>query len=131
MSIARQFFREFRPLFRLLEEPFGQTSVGRHSRNLPYSVFNDPFFEGRGVFPQLPVVDLAEEGNHYVVEAELPGVKKENVEVRVGDNGQSLIIEGKAFSKSTSSNPTITEGQEGDNQTNCKCHFRILIVLVY
>lgn len=42
-----------------------------------------------------PAVDLHESDREYIVEAELPGVKKDNVEVRVGDNGQSITIEGK------------------------------------
>lgn len=115
MSIARQFLREFRPLFRLLEEPLNSTSVGKFPRNSPFAVFNDPFFEGRGAWIQQPAVDLAEEGNHYVVEAELPGVKKENVEIRIGDNGQSLTIEGKTLTRygSSKENDTNVEGQSG------------------
>ncbi|CAL1713253.1 unnamed protein product [Somion occarium] len=77
MSIARQFLREFRPLFRLLEEPFGGSPrYGRLARP-------------------------AEEGNKYIIEAELPGVKKEDVEVRVGDGGRSLTIEGKIVDRRT------------------------------
>lgn len=45
----------------------------------------------------MPAVDVHEDGNEYVVEAELPGVKKENLEVIIGDGGQSLTIEGKTF----------------------------------
>lgn len=40
-------------------------------------------------------MDVTEEGKHYIVEAELPGVKKENIEVRIGDGGRSVTIEGK------------------------------------
>lgn len=40
-------------------------------------------------------MDVTEEGKHYIVEAELPGVKKENIEVRIGDGGRSITIEGK------------------------------------
>jgi HSP20 family protein len=42
-----------------------------------------------------PSVDVAEEGSAYVVEAELPGVKKENIAVNIGDNGQSVTIQGR------------------------------------
>ncbi|KAI0073754.1 HSP20-like chaperone, partial [Panus rudis PR-1116 ss-1] len=35
----------------------------------------------------------------YIVEAELPGVKRENVEVRIGDGGRSLTIEGKIVNR--------------------------------
>ncbi|EJT96663.1 hypothetical protein DACRYDRAFT_40408, partial [Dacryopinax primogenitus] len=46
-------------------------------------------------FVRSPAVELAEEGNEYVVEAELPGVRKEDLEVSVGEGGKSLTIEGK------------------------------------
>jgi hypothetical protein len=100
MSITRQLFNEFRPLFRLLEEPlsgrFG--AFGIPSR----SIFDDPFFTA----PRLarPAVDITEDGNHYVVETELPGVKKEDVEVRIGDCGRSITIEGNIIQRSVSAN---------------------------
>ncbi|TFK52561.1 HSP20-like chaperone [Heliocybe sulcata] len=97
MSLSRQFFRELRPLFRMLEEPLGRTPsyYGRNNRSL----FDDPFFNS----PQnwRPPVDVSEEGNNFVIEAELPGVKKENVEVRIGEGGRNLTIEGKVFNRST------------------------------
>ncbi|KIJ54634.1 hypothetical protein M422DRAFT_153091 [Sphaerobolus stellatus SS14] len=36
-----------------------------------------------------PFIDLSEQGNEYIVEAEVPGVKKENLEVRIGSNGRN------------------------------------------
>jgi len=93
MSLTRQFFREFRPLFRMLEEPFGHSHFAAVPRYGRHNRFADEFFEGNFVRPNL---DVAEEANAYVVEAELPGVKKENIEIRIGDNGQSLTIEGKS-----------------------------------
>jgi len=39
------------------------------------------------------------------VEAELPGVKKENLEVRVGDNGRSVTIEGRVYSRNSNAAP--------------------------
>ncbi|OBZ71652.1 Small heat shock protein C4 [Grifola frondosa] len=95
MSLARTFFRELRPFFRVLEEPVPRSGyLGIPTR----SVFDDPFFHS----PALrPVVDVSEQGDKYIIEAELPGVKKENVDVRIGDGGRSLTIEGKVFSRST------------------------------
>lgn len=103
MSLARQFLREFRPLFRMLEEP-----LGRHPgvASLPSrSLWEDPFINAP--FQVRPAVDVSEEGNQYVVEAELPGVKKEDVEVRVGDGGRSVTIEGKILQRATQ--PAVTE----------------------
>lgn len=45
------------------------------------------------VFPRAPPVDVFEEGGEVVVKAELPGMKKEEIEVRV--TGEELTISGK------------------------------------
>jgi HSP20 family molecular chaperone IbpA len=39
---------------------------------------------------RIPLVDVIDSGNEYVVKAELAGLKKENVEVEVGTNELSL-----------------------------------------
>ncbi len=100
MSIARQFLNEFRPLIRMLEEPLG----GRFGayRFPSRSVFDDPFFSA----PRFarPAVDVSEDGKNYVVETELPGVKKEDMEVRIGDGGRSVTIEGKILQRNTYAN---------------------------
>ncbi|KAH9891622.1 HSP20-like chaperone [Cubamyces lactineus] len=98
MSLARHFFRELRPLFRMLEEPFGRSPSYMGGRFPPREFFDDPFFNSPSMLR--PAVDVSEQGDKYVVEAELPGVKKENVNVRIGDGGRTLTIEGKVFSRS-------------------------------
>ncbi|KAF8134803.1 HSP20-like chaperone [Mycena galopus ATCC 62051] len=89
MSIAR-ILNEFRPVFRMLDEPLARTAFGR-SRSL----FDDPFFSLNREMLRGPALDVSEAGNTYIVEAELPGVKKENLEVRIGDGGRSLSIQGR------------------------------------
>ena len=98
MSLTRHFFRELRPLFRMLEEPFGRSPSYMGGRFPPREFFDDPFFNSPSMLR--PAVDVSEQGDKYVVEAELPGVKKENVNVRIGDGGRTLTIEGKVFSRS-------------------------------
>jgi HSP20 family molecular chaperone IbpA len=107
MSIARQLVNEFRPLFRMLEEPLGGRfgAFGIPSR----SVFDDPIFTA----PRFarPAVDVSEDGNHYIVETELPGVKKEDMEVHIGDGGRSITIEGNIMRRGTHNNgdgPTVS-----------------------
>jgi HSP20 family molecular chaperone IbpA len=104
MSIARQFLNEFRPLFRMLEEPLSRppTYLGYPS----HSVFDDPLFKPS----LLPAVDVTEEGDKYVVEADVPGMKKENIEVRIGDGGRSVTIEGKVVDRRRE--PQATEASE-------------------
>ncbi|TCD63679.1 hypothetical protein EIP91_005123 [Steccherinum ochraceum] len=106
MSLTRQFLHDIRPLFRLLEEPFGRSPAFLPYNGRTRSLFDDPFFHSPSSLR--PAVDVTEEGNNYIVEAELPGVKKENVEVRIGDGGRSVTIEGKIVNRRAGP-------QEGEN----------------
>ncbi|KAI0632096.1 HSP20-like chaperone [Trametes polyzona] len=101
MSLARHFFRELRPLFRMLEEPLGRSPA--YFPGPSRALFDDPFFNSPAMLR--PAVDVSEQGDKYIVEAELPGVKKENVNVRIGDGGRTLTIEGKVFARSSESQP--------------------------
>lgn len=89
MSISR-LLHEFRPLFRLLEEPLV-------SRGTP--TFYRPFLLDHFPGTVHPALDLTEEGDNYIVEAELPGVKKENIDISVGDGGRSVTIQGNTVSR--------------------------------
>jgi HSP20 family molecular chaperone IbpA len=118
MSLNRHFFRELRPLFRMLEDPFfGRAPVAYTGQGR--SVFDDPFF-GLSRSGLRPAVDVAEEGNSYIIEAELPGVRKEDINVEIGDNGRSVTIEGKIIRRSrqqeqpTVETPANSEAQEGE-----------------
>ena len=55
----------------------------------PFSMFG-PSWLTRGKFPEMgvvtPDVDIFEDGNDVVVKAELPGMKKENIEVNLTDD---------------------------------------------
>ncbi|KAJ3716922.1 HSP20-like chaperone [Lentinula raphanica] len=110
MSIARQLFNEFRPLFRMLEEPMTRSPAALRYN----SIFNDPFFNSPAL--ARPAVDVSEEGNKYIIEAELPGVPKEDVDVRIGDHGHSVTIEGKVTSRrgGPASAPMPENGNAGE-----------------
>ncbi|KAG6376982.1 HSP20-like chaperone [Boletus reticuloceps] len=94
MSISR-FLHEFRPLFRMLDEPLrGAPTL----YSFPHRSFlADPFLPSPTTVH--PALDLTEEGDNYVVEAELPGVKKENIDISVGDGGRSVTIQGRTSSR--------------------------------
>jgi len=94
------FFNEIRKAFRTLEEPFLH-----HSKSAPART--NVGFPGTPLFKAFGLDDLgslsgfkgayikeAEDGKNYLVEAELPGVKKENLKVEFSDNGEVLHIEG-------------------------------------
>lgn len=99
----------------MLEEPL--TRGGPTVYGFPHRSFlADPFFTSpSSVYPAL---DLTEEGDNYIVEAELPGVKKENIDITVGEGGRSVIIQGRTFSRppgdsTESSTETSTSQGEG------------------
>jgi len=94
MSLTRQIFREVAPLFRMLELPFGRTPPMYGARN-----WNR--FDALRDLEVRPAIDVTEQGNKYVVDAELPGVSKENIEIRVGDGGRSITIEGQVIDKNS------------------------------
>ncbi|KAG2155821.1 HSP20-like chaperone [Suillus bovinus] len=104
MSIARQLLHEIRPLFRMMEEPFGRSAVPPMFQHR--SLFDDPFFNSPAAIR--PPVDVTEEGDKYIIEADLPGVKKDNVEIRVGDAGRSITIQGKTSSRQTNGESDTT-----------------------
>jgi HSP20 family molecular chaperone IbpA len=113
MSLARHFFRELRPVINMLEDPLARSSsyYGMPSR----SVFDHPFFHSPETFR--PALDLTEEGNSYILEADLPGVKRENLEVRVGEGGRSITIEGKIVSRRNRESVVESKEDSGTNDT--------------
>ncbi|KAG8857965.1 hypothetical protein FRB96_005456 [Tulasnella sp. 330] len=92
MSLTRSLFNEFRPLFSMLADK-------SFSRSFPSSLAAS--------------LNLKDEDGQYVLSAELPGVKKENLEVHVGDNGRSITIQGGTLLKSVPRfNSLVTQIEE-------------------
>ncbi|KDN43850.1 hypothetical protein RSAG8_05843, partial [Rhizoctonia solani AG-8 WAC10335] len=79
MSLSRNFFGDFEPLFRLVEDP----RANSHPR------------QGINHHQRQAVADISEEEKGYVVRAELPGVQKQDLDIHVGNDGRSLTIEGR------------------------------------
>jgi HSP20 family molecular chaperone IbpA len=122
MSLARHFLREFRPFFRMLEEPLRTPSY--------FAMPSRAVFDDFGLNVGRPAVDVTEEGNKYVVEAELPGVKKENLDIRIGDGGRSVTIEGKTFARDkTAATPEAKEGTCSRSKSLCCLAWSSLISL--
>ncbi|KAG8924048.1 hypothetical protein FRC02_010678 [Tulasnella sp. 418] len=107
-------FNELRPLFRLLEDPFldpFNTQVSPHRRQHRHNSNN--FLNAL----RQPAIDVSEEDHRYIIEAELPGVKKEHINVFVGDNGRSVTIEGRDYVKSSEGTPSGEEAQNTEAAT--------------
>lgn len=57
-----------------------------------------------------PRVDVYEKDNNLVVEAEIPGAKKEDIEVKVKDN--SIVIRGEVKKEEEKKKRTTTEAKD-------------------
>ena len=115
MSLARQFLREMRPLFRLLEDPVGRMPA-------TYGGFPSNALSRMADFDNLivrPAIDVSDMGDKYVVEADLPGVSKENLDIRIGDNRQSITIEGKVTERAM---PNAEAEQQSTGETVGECY---------
>lgn len=112
----RQFLREMQPY--LSEDdyafrPIAYPSDTRHGHNnRGDSLLSAPFGASSGV-GRVAQVELKEEPNHFYVEAELPGVKKNDLDVHVGDNGRSITIEGKVMARSSTLEPQHSQESDG------------------
>ncbi|CAG8714742.1 6318_t:CDS:1 [Acaulospora colombiana] len=107
MSLSRALYNEFQPYFRLFEDPFVYQPSSRRS-------VGDP----TGWHRSSPALNLQEEEDgSYVIEAEVPGVRKENLDVRVGDGGRSLTIEGRVVRRSQQQQQDTPQQQEATTAT--------------
>ncbi|KAG8693459.1 hypothetical protein FRC09_010492 [Ceratobasidium sp. 395] len=91
MSITRSFLNDFRPLFHLLEEPFHVPAFSR---------FNRPSVWHPSVLQHRIPIEFSEEGNEVVARAEVPGVRKEHLDIQIGNDGRSVTIEGRVLKAS-------------------------------
>ncbi|CAE6487072.1 unnamed protein product [Rhizoctonia solani] len=104
MSLTRSLLNDFRPLFRMIEDPFFSSPAvfPRYARSNPWQSF--------AALQRQAAVEVTEEGNEVVVHAEMPGVKKENLDVHLSNDGQSLTIEGRVH--------RVSEAQVGAPASN-------------
>ncbi|KAF8755252.1 small heat shock protein (HSP20) family [Rhizoctonia solani] len=106
MSLTRSLLNDFRPLFRMIEDPFfsSPSVFPRYARSDAWQPF--------AALQRQAAVEVTEDGNDVVVHAEMPGVKKENLDVHLSNDGQSLTIEGHT----TADNSASTAVAEGSSQ---------------
>ncbi|CAE6444149.1 unnamed protein product [Rhizoctonia solani] len=96
MSLTRNFFGDFEPLFRLVEDPRAYSHPRQATNN----------------HQRQAVAELSEEEKGYVVRAELPGVQKKDLDIHVGNDGRSLTIEGRVHRTNKSQATEPTENKE-------------------
>jgi HSP20 family molecular chaperone IbpA len=137
-SRSRSLFREVSPLFRLLEHQVNVAHPLRlRAQFVPAAACSTAHMGRRshpwnheGVTPWInrfrwgwgwdpvhwnagghPTIDMVEKADAYVIEADLPGVKKADVSVRVGDEGWSLIVEGRRNTAASSVDKVEGQGE--------------------
>lgn len=99
MSLARYLFNEFQPFS---WDPFnGDPSLQQYHHRARHGQGQ----RGSDFWQTLrsPAMNMHEEEGTCVIEAEVPGVKKENLNLRIGDGGRSLTIEGRSTNRFSSS----------------------------
>jgi len=128
MSLISRAFPELRRA--LLSEPFFSARRGVPSA---WNAFDDPFFsgalQGRDPFGALlgapmggavaemkqPVADVKETEKEYRIEAEIPGVKKNDVEIELlGDN--TVVLRGKIERTAETGTPPTTTATSTETQ---------------
>ena len=67
------------------------------------------FGRGSGLAVRRPLVNLSDNGREYLVTAELPGVSKEDVDIRVTPDGVELAAETKREKEETEKDRTYRE----------------------
>ena len=111
MSLSRFFTHN--DLFRdpFVRDPFFAGHRGQHFTEPLFSIAFNP--TGRQL-----AVDLSEQGDTYLIETEVPGFKKENIDVKIGDGGRSITVSGKLVSQTEA--PTEETNKEGMQLNSCR-----------
>ncbi len=90
--------------------------IGQLQKELARSFSNFGNEFGEGLFPSaewMPAVDVKEEGNQFVVHADIPGVKPEDIEVNLEAGVLTIKGEKKSESKTEKEGYTRVERTQG------------------
>lgn len=93
--------------------PYHFRSSGRPEN--PLSLFSDDFFRPffGGEAPTAFRVDVKDEGENYVMDAELPGVKRENIKIDVDDSVLTISAEWKGAEECKNGDFVVNERRAG------------------
>ncbi len=61
--------------------------------NMIDNLFQDAWDAGRNLITNSFKIDVRELDNEYIIEAELPGVKKENIDLKLNDGNLTISVE--------------------------------------
>lgn len=60
--------------------------------NMIDNLFNEAWDAGRNLIPNSFKIDVRELDNEYIIEAELPGVKKEHIDLKLSDGNLTISV---------------------------------------
>lgn len=80
----------------------------RYFNSIAEKFFNDDFANSRGVI-NYPALNIYEHDDYYLVEVEVAGIDKDNIEVSVSDNELLTISGEKRGKKSNNDSKTLRE----------------------
>ena len=78
----------------LLPETFEMDPIERLSRQIDRLFYIPPSYSSL-LSETLPDVDLVDEGDHFTIKADLPGVKKDEIKLKVNKNSVTIRAETK------------------------------------
>jgi len=116
MALSNAFSRDLRQAFRLLDD--ASLFLGPHRSLAPsYGLFNNPsrFFDE---IARAPASSVKEDADKYIVEAIVPGYKKQDIKVEFENNGETLHITGTKASKVQQPTPSSENASEAASTQN-------------
>jgi HSP20 family protein len=82
-------------------------------RNAFENFFNDPFFAGLNAFVNPVKADIRETSKEYIIEAEVPGLKKEDIKLELRDDVLTISVENNVETKEERDNYIRRERRYG------------------
>ena len=81
-------------------EPLRELGALQSEMNRLFSVFDGPAPSGSTMRRWMPAMDLLEDGDHFVLRADLPGMSEEDVSIELEDSTLTVARERKAEASS-------------------------------
>ena len=83
-----------------ISSPFGTVILSdKHHENVLERVFGEDAPEGPARNPRVPAVDVYETAQAYILLMDLPGVRKEDIDVKYSDGTLSISAEAKGVQR--------------------------------
>ncbi|KAJ3045492.1 hypothetical protein HDV00_009146 [Rhizophlyctis rosea] len=108
LRLLNHALRDFERVFANLEEPFSHTAF--RSPSTPF-LTSGPLARATAAWHHRPSVDLSETAKEYYIEAELPGARREDIDLEFQD-GNTIVLKGTIGAEYESSSPPAAAAGE-------------------